>query len=206
MLWIIKMIKLFFFKQRWKKINKHNDTYPLDLFPESLVKVGRYSYGGLKVLTFGVKTRLIIGDFCSIGPGVLFILEAGHPVNRFSTFPFKVKVLGQEREAISKGDIVLEDDVWIGANVTVLSGVHIGQGAVIAAGAVVTRDVPPYAIVAGVPAAVIKYRFSEKIIERLLQVDFDLLDYQTIEANISSLYKDMDETNFEEILNNVMGQ
>ena len=205
MLWIIKMIKLFFFKQRWKKINKHNATYPLDLFPESVVKVGRYSYGGLKVLTFGDKTRLIIGDFCSIGPGVLFILEAGHPVNRFSTFPFKVKVLGQKREATSKGDIILEDDVWIGANVTVLSGVHIGQGAVIAAGAVVTRDVPPYAIAAGVPASVIKYRFSEKIIKRLLQVDFGLLDYQTIEANISSLYKTLDETNYEEIIN-VLGQ
>ena len=73
-------------------------------------------------------------------------------------------------ESICRGSIIIDDDVWIGYRSTILSGVHVSKGAVIAAGAVVTHDVPPYAIVAGVPARVIGYRFSEEMIAKLLEL------------------------------------
>lgn len=185
---ITKTVKLSFFKKKWRRLNRHNDTYALDLFPLSTVEVGRYSYGGLKILTFGEGYKVKIGDFCSIGPNVLFVLKADHPIDRISTFPFKVKVLGEKTEAISKGDIVLDDDVWIGANVTVLSGVHIGQGAVVAAGAVVNNDVPPYAVVGGVPGKVIKYRFSEKLVDKLNRIDYSKIDEVYIKKHIDKFY------------------
>lgn len=83
-----------------------------------------------------------------------------------STYPFKRKLFHGGEEAVSKGDIIVGDDVWVGYGATILSGVHIGQGAVIAAGAVVNKDVPPYAIVGGIPAKVIKYRFSESVCKK----------------------------------------
>lgn len=93
------------------------------------------------------------------------------------------------KDAFSKGDIIVDDDVWIGYGATIMSGVHIGQGAVVAAGAVVTKDVPPYAIVGGVPAKVIKYRFEPEMIEELLKVDYSKLTKEDIEKHIDDLYK-----------------
>lgn len=197
---ITKTVRLAIFKKKWRRLNKHNDTYALDLFPLSSVNVGRYTYGGLKISTFGEGYKVIIGDFCSIGPNVLFVLKADHPTNRISTFPFKVKVLGEKYEATSKGDIVLEDDVWIGANSTILSGVHIGQGAVIAAGAVVATDIPPYAIVGGVPARVIKYRFDKEIISMLLRLDFNKVDERVIRRCIVNLYNPITKDNISSIM------
>lgn len=92
------------------------------------------------------------------------------------------------------------DDVWIGLNAIVLSGVHIGQGAVIAAGAVVTKDVPPYAIVAGNPARIIKKRFSEEIILKLLTLDYGKIDAQNIKRNIEYLYNEITQDNVDKIL------
>jgi len=203
---ITRSIKLSFFKKKWRRLNRHNNTYALDLFPLSTVEVGRYSYGGLKVLTFGEGYKVKIGDFCSIGPNVLFVLKGDHLTDRISTFPFKVKVLGEKNEAVSKGDIVLDDDVWIGANVTVLSGVHIGQGVVVAAGAVVNSDVPPYAVVGGVPAKVIRYRFNERIINKLLKIDYSQLDYKCIENNIDMLYLSITDDNADGIIDKVFSQ
>ena len=94
-------------------------------------------------------------------------------------------------EAISKGNIIVDDDVWIGYGVTIMSGIHIGQGAVIAAGAVVTRNVPPYAIVGGVPAKVIKYRFEPEIIEELLKIDYSKLTDEIIKEHIDELYTEL---------------
>lgn len=198
--WIKMLIKLFLFKKRWRKLNNHNDTYALDIFPLSAAEVGRFSYGGLRILTFGEGYKVKIGDFCSIGPNVLFVLKADHPVNYLSTFPFKVKVLGEQFEATSKGDIVLENDVWIGANATILSGVHISQGAVIAAGAVVANDVPPYAIVGGVPAKVIKYRFDDEVIKKLLNVNYDILNYDKVKFKTKELYTSLSKDNVDFII------
>ena len=113
-------------------------------------------------------------------------------MDHISTFPFRVHCLGHSVEAVSKGDIIVDDDVWIGYRSTVLSGVHIGQGAVIAAGSVVTSDVPPYAIVGGVPAKVIKYRFPQEIIDGLLQVDFSRLDDKLIGDHQAQLYEKLE--------------
>lgn len=105
--------------------------------------------------------------------------------------PFRIRHIlwGGGTEALSKGDIIINDDVWIGCNAIILSGVNIGQGAVVAAGAVVTNDIPPYAIVGGVPAKVIKYRFETAIIDELLKVDYSKLTDEAIKQNIEKLYE-----------------
>ena len=109
-------------------------------------------------------------------------------MNTFSTYPFKVMVLGEKREAWSKGPIIVEDDVWIGTRAIILSGVRIGKGAVIAAGTVVTKDIPPYAIVGGNPAKIIKFRFEQDVINELMKVDFAKIDKNFISTNIDLLY------------------
>ena len=92
-------------------------------------------------------------------------------------------------ETNTKGDIIVEDDVWIGIHAIILSGVHIGRGAIIAAGAVVTNDIPPYAIVGGVPAKLIKYRFDHDLINSLLKIDYSKLTNKIILEHMNDLYK-----------------
>lgn len=188
---IIKKIKFKLFRKQWRRLNQHNTTSPLNNFPINLVTVGKKTYGGLYVLSFNEDAKLKIGSFCSIAPNVSFMLSADHYTSHMSTFPFKVKILNVATEGVSKGDIYVDDDVWIGYGVTILSGVHIGQGAVIAAGSVVTKDVPSYAIVGGVPAKVIKYRFDKEIRDELINFDYSLLLDSNIKDNIDSLYEDI---------------
>ena len=179
-------------RRNWRKKNRHNGTTMINMFQSDKVSVGNYTYGKLTVFSDNEKEHLFIGHFCSIAPGVTFVLE--HPTNHISTFPFKVKALKSEkREAVSKGNIVVEDDVWIGTNATILSGVHIGQGAIIAAGSVVTKDVEPYAIVGGVPAKTIKYRFEPEMIEQLLKIDYSKLDYNLILEHQGELYCNLED-------------
>ena len=129
------------FKKAWRKANPDNSIEPVNIFDMSLVKVGKGTYGNLYVLNFSKDKKLEIGNFCSVAPGVIFAVAADHDHQHLSTFPFKVKMNGEEVEATSKGDIIIKDDVWIGANAIILSGVTIGQGALIGAGAVVTKDI-----------------------------------------------------------------
>ena len=145
-----RIIRRYIRKFKWRKRNNHNETVCLNNFNFNHVEVGNCTYGGLTVLDFGNNSRLKIGSFCSIASGVVFALSGAHNLKRFSTFPFRNRLVERSfQEGLSKGDIIIDDDVWLGQNSIVLSGVHIGQGAVIAAGAVVTKDVPPYAIVGG---------------------------------------------------------
>ena len=163
---------------------------PANRFDISKVHVGNYSYGEIVVINFSDRYSLTIGNYCSIATGSTFIVCGDHYLNHISTFPFKVMCLQNEKfEAISNGDIIIEDDVWIGENAVILSGVHIGQGAVIAAGAVVTRDIPPYSIVAGVPAKILRYRFDQDVINELLKIDFGSLTRRDIKIHEQELYE-----------------
>lgn len=176
------------FRRKWYRKTNYSDTIPMNCFNMDRVSVGKYSYGELNVVSFNDKSSLKIGNFVSIAQHVTFLLDVEHNLDTISTFPFKVKILGEKSEAFSKGDIVIDDDVWIGYGATILSGVHIHQGAVIAAGAVVTKDVPPYAIVGGVPAKVIKNRFDEDIALELLKINYAKLSGNSIRSIIDSLY------------------
>lgn len=121
------------------------------------------------------KDRLIIGSFCSVACGAKFIFtSANHTMTSLSTYPFPLFYeewdlpVAQVTEAWdNKGDIVIGNDVWIGYEAVILSGVHIGDGAVIGTRAVVTRDVEPYTIVGGVPAKPIRRRYTQDVIDLL---------------------------------------
>jgi acetyltransferase-like isoleucine patch superfamily enzyme len=190
--------------QLWRKRNRHNETYLARKFDIDRVKVGRASYGPLDVRTFGPPDeQLTIGHFVSIADGVTFVLGGNHPYRGFSSFPFKVKLLGHPHESQTKGPISVGDDVWIGTNAMILSGVTIGQGAIIGAGAVVTTDVPPYAIVAGNPMRVLKYRFSPAVIAKLLTLNFGLLHPDTLIAHADKLYEELTEANIDQILEQI---
>lgn len=175
-------------RRKWRARNGHNYTTMQNQFDQKLVSVGNGTYGSIYALFFNRDSRLKIGHYCSIGNNVKFIVSAEHRMDCISTYPFKVQMLGDEYEALSKGDIVIGDDVWIGENTVIMSGLSIGQRAVVAAGAVVTKDVEPYAIAWGVPIKVIGYRFSKDIIKRLTRVDFSKLDDEMIKRHIGELY------------------
>ena len=124
-----------------------------------------------------IGDKLIIGKFCAIGKGVEFIMNgANHRMNSVTTYPVNIMGGGWEKctpklsDLPLKGDTVVGNDVWIGQNVTVLPGVHIGDGAVVGANSVVSKDVPPYHVVGGNPVKVIRKRFDDKTIALLLKI------------------------------------
>ena len=198
---ILSWIKYKIFCIRWKKRNKHNFTTPRNCFNLNKVCVGKGTYGSLDVRHFGaVDEKITIGSYCSIGPECVFLLGGEHLYDRISTYPFRMKYIDGKNESISKGEIKVDDDVWIGFGCTIMSGVHIGQGAVVAAGALVTKDIPPYAIVAGVPAKILKYRFEMDVIEQLKNLDYNKLDPREIEEKIELLEKQINSTNVNDII------
>ncbi len=147
----------------------------LFMLMNSNIIIDKYTYGVPKVY-FGKleKTKLIIGKFCSIAPNRVIIMLGGlHRTDWVSTYPFNV--FYKEFKHIkgipfSKGDVKIGNDVWIGLDAVILSGITIGDGAVIGANSLVTKDVPPYAIVGGDPAKILRYRFDEKTIQKLLEI------------------------------------
>lgn len=128
-------------------------------------KIGGYTY----INNNSIIQNANIGNYCSIAHDTLIGL-GGHPLNLLSTSnifykkenPFKIQLAQRDYQFQEYKKIHIENDVWIGAKSIIMDGVHIGNGVVVAAGAVVTKDVPPYAIVAGVPARIIKFRFKEE--------------------------------------------
>lgn len=118
--------------------------------------------------------RLVIGRFCAIATGAKFVMNGGnHRTDGLSTFPFTIFAGWRGRwegelQFPSRGDTVVGNDVWIGYDALVMPGVAIGDGAVVAARSVVTKDVPPYAIVGGNPATVVRARYDEATVKRLL--------------------------------------
>lgn len=184
-------------KRKWRKMNKHNFTIcdnaeNESLFPINKVHVGKYSYGPLRVIPYSeYDSDLYIGNFCSIAGNVTFLLGGEHQYNYISTYPFKAIFL-REGEAQSKGDIIVEDDVWIGYGATILSGVTLARGTIVAAGSVVVKSTEPYSIIGGNPAKLIKKRFSETTIEKLMRISFNGWDEKYIQKNINSIYKELE--------------
>lgn len=191
-------ILLYFNKNKWRKLNSHNKTTIGNIFPLELVKVGNYSYGILNVKSWGSKNEgLEIGDYVSIAQDVVFILGENHYTNTITTYPFKVMYFKEKiTEALSKGKIIIENDVWIGMNTLILSGVKIGKGAVIGAGSVVSKNIPPYAIAVGNPCKVIKYRFSESIRDKISKIKFENINENLKEK----FYTEVTEDNIDELL------
>ncbi|WP_221803153.1 CatB-related O-acetyltransferase [Paenibacillus typhae] len=186
---IYKHVKLVLFNKKWRKKNKNNYTIAKTIFPINDVSIGNYTYGDLNITAFNSDGKLMIGNFCSIAGNVQFLLCGEHNYKTMSTYPFKSQMLKQ-KEAFSKGDIIIEDDVWIGQSSIIMSGITIGKGAVIAAGSIVSKNVPSYAIYGG--NKILKYRFSEDIINILLQIDFGKLNNEMILKNINFLYAELD--------------
>jgi len=146
----------------------------------SQVHIKRFSYGieNLKVREWGEGSSLHIGAFCSIADRVQIFLGGNHRTDWLSTFPFGHLFLDDfdckkpQGQPVSRGDVIIGNDVWIGSGATIMSGVTIGDGAVIAANSTVVKDVPPYYIVGGNPATLIKARFSPAIVELLLKLQW----------------------------------
>lgn len=138
--------------------------------------IGRFTYGNPKIINWNDGGKLYIGNFSSIAGGVTIFLGGHHQYGWITTYPFSAKkniwpvarLIG--KPSFSKGDVVIGNDVLLGHESLIMSGVKIGDGAIVGARALVTKDVPPYAIVAGVPARIIRYRFDTKVINKLLNI------------------------------------
>ncbi|MDP2338409.1 MAG: CatB-related O-acetyltransferase [Bacteroidota bacterium] len=192
---ITKTIKIAKFRREWRKINSHNQTVVKDIFPLNIVTVGKKSYGLIYVKNFfHKKEKLQIGNFVSIANNVTFILGGNHQINTFTTFPLYSLLINAspERDANTKGSIIVKDEVWIGYGSTILSGITIGKGAIIAAESIVTKDVPSYAIVGGNPAKFIKFRFNKEVIAELIDLNITDFDEKVIIQNINEFYKPFD--------------
>ncbi len=141
-----------------------------DILISEKIEIGDFTYGSPKVLDWEEGAKLKIGKFCSISEDVKIFLGGNHRTDWVSTYPFNsVRYFKNEGKNITghpktKGDVIIGNDVWIGWGAVIMSGVKIGNGAVIGAYSMVTKDVLPYEIVAGNPAKHIKFRFNEEII------------------------------------------
>ncbi len=140
-----------------------------------------------------IGDKLIIGKFCMIASGVTFIMNgANHLSDAISTYPFAI--FGHDwanamegKTYPTKGNTIIGNDVWIGYNATIMPGVKVGDGAIIASNSTVTKDVAPYAVVGGNPAREIKKRFSEAEIKRLLELQWWHWDLEKITRNVQAL-------------------
>jgi len=196
----LNLYRVIVFQQKWRKINSHNESTLSSIIPLEIVTVGKCSYGIINVKSYdNPQERLSIGNYVSIADNVYFILGGNHPISSFTNFPLNSKliVLSPEKDSKTKGPIIIEDDVWIGFGSTILSGVTIGKGAIIAAGSVVVKNVPPFAIVAGNPAKVIKFRFSVDVIEIIKDLTLSDFDKKVLIENIDDFYKPL---NMEQLL------
>lgn len=140
-----------------------------------------------------IGDKLILGKFCSVGPGTTFIMNGANHRMDGSTYPFNLFGNGWEEHTPTledlpyKGNTEIGNDVWIGRDVTIMPGIKIGDGAIIAAKSVVAKDAEPYTIVGGNPSGLVKKRFSEKKIAELLRVRWWDLEIKTINENIKCI-------------------
>jgi virginiamycin A acetyltransferase len=131
---------------------------------------------------------IIIGRYCQLA-GNIGIFSSNHPTNYITTFTSKAFLNGVLKKNSQNGSVNIGNDVWIGHGAILLKDVNIGHGAIIAAGAIVTKDVPPYSIVGGNPARILKYRFSDEIINKLLEIQWWDHNSDFIKINIDKFTK-----------------
>lgn len=170
----LKGLFTYWFIHRCKRYGYKNNLQRYHLHACYGVSVGKWSYGFWDVIQQNPTGIATVGAFCSIAPNVQ-VTAQNHPIDAVTTSPItyaanrgfvkedRVNFAGQEKN----DRVIIGNDVWIGQNVTILPSVKIGDGAVIAAGAVVTKNVPDYSIVGGVPAKIIRYRFGDEVIDAL---------------------------------------
>ena len=161
------------------------------------IKKGDYSYGEVNIdCLFNHGTHVECGKFCSIASRITVYLGGNHRTDWITTYPFGhihknvFNKFDGEGHPHTKGNVIIGNDVWIGNGVTIMSGVKIGDGAVIACNSHVVKDVEPYTMVGGNPAQLIKKRFTDEQIEKLLQIKWWDWDVQKINDNTPLLCND----------------
>jgi acetyltransferase-like isoleucine patch superfamily enzyme len=193
---IIMLFRQYLQSVDWRLANGHNSTTLGKHFSGTeKVKVGKYSYGQLNIEAYDHKDeKLVIGNFVSIASNVRFILGGNHQIDTFSTFPVKSVFIehSPQDDAMTRGAIEVEDEVWIGANSIIISGVKLGKGSIIAAGSVVTKNVEPFSIVGGNPAKFIRWRIPEDLIEERKKINLIDFDIELIKKENSIFYKTLD--------------
>lgn len=189
---LIRQYALTRFKRQWRRLNRHNRTVAMNRFPIPLVSVGNGTYGELHIVSFSPQEGgLRIGHYVSIAAGVHFILNGNHQTRTLFTYPLRTALSHSQSllDDWGKGPITVADEVWIGFGATILSGVTLGKGCIIAAGAVVSQDVPPYAIAAGNPARVVRYRLPADVIPEVEQLSLNDIPADRIAAHLDDLYQ-----------------
>lgn len=192
---------------RIKRWQKRKSPFTKDLLTNSRFSIGDYTYGRPLVLEYGANAKLKIGMYCSIASNVKILLGGNHRVDWLTTFPFSEwpnifpSACNIEGHPATKGDVVIGNDVWIGHSCIILSGVNIGDGAVLAAGSLLSKNVGPYEIWGGNPARFIKKRFSDEIIKKLLIAKWWEMSKEDILLLIPSLMSDNIKTFLETIQN-----
>ena len=147
---------------------------------------GKYTYGKPTILWKNKDVNLFVGNFCSIASDVKIYLGGNHNTDWVTTYPFGhihqniFNNFNGDGHPSTKGDVIIGNDVWIGHNVTIMSGVVIGDGVVIANNSHVVKNVEPYSLVGGNPAKLIKYRFTQEQIEKLLEIKWWFWDDEKI--------------------------
>jgi len=182
--------------KNWR--NPHNQTHLhlAKIASRYGYDIGEFSYGRPKVRFPESGKKLTIGRYCSIADKVEILLGGNHRIDWGTTYPFSAfrelwpAAPMSEGYHASRGDVTIGHDVWLGSGAIILSGVTVGHGAVVAAHAIVTKDVPPYAVVGGNPARVIRYRFDEETIAALLNAQWWDLPREKIATLIPLLQSD----------------
>jgi len=189
-----KIIQKFIYKLVKSSFRLRQRNIINDLILQKQLIIGNHTYGinNLDIHTYkGSESKIIIGKYCSLSKNITVITGGNHPLEWISTYPFRANwdMSGKYEDGMpySNGDIIIGNDVWIGTGVTILSGITIGHGAVIAAGSIIVNDVPPYSIFGGNPGKIIRFRFCEIHIEKLMKLKWwDWNDYK-VKKNVRFL-------------------
>lgn len=176
-----------------KETKSKTPFFTKEIFQGDNFNIGDYTYGKPTVLFTNANTRLVVGKFCSIAANVTVFLGGNHRTDWLSTYPFNI--LNSDFPAAkeinghpaTKGDVIIGNDVWIGRNATILSGILIGDGAVIAANSVVCKNIGDYEVWGGNPAKFIRKRFDDDVIKELKEIKWWDLEVNSINKIVTYL-------------------